>query len=189
MSTGKLRLITPPAIEPVSLSQALVHCHADAGVEDGWFVAAIRAGREFAENYQWRAFVAQEFEYTFDSLPSMPLSFPRAPLVSVDEIKLYDKSNVAYSMSIDDVFVDDASEPAKLILNDGVEWPDIELRSIACLKIKFTAGYGENEINVPSAVKSAILLYVAHMYENRSGEVPELPHAFYNLLRPNRLYQ
>jgi uncharacterized phiE125 gp8 family phage protein len=182
----RLKLVTPPEIEPVTLAEALAHCHVDEGVEDTWFTAIIRAARENCENFQWRAYISQGFELSIDGLPQMPIELPRAPLISVDSIKVYDNKNVETTMALSDFFVDD-SEPARIVFAYGKAWPSITPREIGTVKIAFTAGYAQGR--VPTTVKQAMLLFIGHAYENRSGEVAELPRAYYDLLRPDRMYQ
>ena len=185
---ARLKLITPPTVEPVTLEQALNQCHANAGIEDAWFTQTIKSAREFAEDYQWKAYISQTWQMTFDVLPPHVIYIPRAPLISVDSVDVYDVDNVKTEMDMDDFYVDSDTEPARMILNKGNEWPDVELREMSCVKIGFTAGYGTTATTVPEAVKDAILLYIAHAWNNRAGEY-QFPRQFFDLLRPNRLYQ
>lgn len=188
MISGNLKLVTPPEVEPVTLEEALTQCHADEGVEDEWFLSAISAAREACEDYQWRAYISQVYDLFFDSIPNTPLYIPRAPLIEVQSVKVYDSDNVEYDVDLDTFVISADSEPARLTLAKEKQWPAKDLRSMSAVKIRFRAGYGESADLVPVSVKRAILLYVGWMYGNREGEGKELPKAFYDLLRPNRLY-
>jgi len=183
---GYLRLISKPQIEPVTLDEALIHCHANAGVEDSWIFDAIEEAREVAEDYQRRAYVSQQWEYAFDRMPAFPLALPKAPVVSLDSVTLYGQDGTEESVSPDD-FIVEASEPARIIPAHGFEFPTMTLRSIGGVKFVFTAGYGATAADVPKRVKNAMLLYIGWKYENRSGEGDELPRAFWDLLRPERM--
>lgn len=195
---GRLKLVTGPSIEPITLAEALVQCHAETGVEDSWFTSAIVAARAAAEAFQWRAYITQTWDLTFDSLPKMPLYIPRAPLISISSITLYDRDDDAMVYDEDiatsnpkmsTLFqIDSGTEPARIALKYNADWPSITLRSMSAVQIRFTAGYGATAATVPPLVKSAMLLHIAHFYENRAGEVPEVPMAFFNLLRPDKLY-
>jgi uncharacterized phiE125 gp8 family phage protein len=189
VTRGHLKVITPPTVEPVTLAEACNQCHAEQGIEDAWFIDTIKAAREACENFQWRAYNNQVIELSFDELPEMPITLPRSPVSAVTSVEIYDIDNVKTTMSLSDFFIDLDSEPARLSFNYGKTWPAVNSRYLSAVKMRYTAGYGAAASAVPSTVKKAMLLYIAYMYENRSGEVVEIPRAFYDLLRPERLYQ
>lgn len=186
---GRLSRVTGPAIEPVSLAEALVQCRAMAGVEDAWFNDAIRAAREEAENTQWRAFITQTWDLWFDGFPTMPIDIPRPPLVSVQSVSVYDIANAETVVPVADYFVDRSTEPGRIAFSYGATWPVIEPRELSTVRVRFACGYGMFATDVPRYVKLAILLYIGYMYENRAGEVVKIPDAFYHLLGRERMYQ
>ena len=184
---GRLKIFTAPDTEPVTLDEALTQCHADAGIEDAWFTATIRAAREAAETFQRRAYITQVWDLSFDGKPDLPIYIPRSPIISVDSIDVYDDENVKTECDLSDFFIDLDTDPARITLNRGGSWPAVQMREMSAVKIRFTAGYGAAASTVPASVKDAILLYVTHNCNNRAGEV-EFPKQFFDLLRPNRLY-
>lgn len=199
MLSGKVRVVTPPSIEPVTLAEVLVQSHALSGVEDAWFTDQIIASRQIAEEFMNRAFIEQVLEVTYDGYPDFPILLPRAPVISVDQISIYDTDNtesILYTSSTttpspatgDLTFnIDVNTEPARIDLDYGLVWPSTVLREMSSVKIQFTAGYGDSADDVPSKIKSAIKLFISHMYDNRDGEL-NIPDTFYNLLRPDRFY-
>src|SRR5690554_3177697 len=104
MTTGRLKLFTAPAVEPVTLDEALTQCHADAGIEDAWFTATIKAAREAAETFQRRAYITQVWDLSFDAKPDLPVYIPRSPIISVDSIKVYDEENTETVCDLSDFF-------------------------------------------------------------------------------------
>lgn len=189
MLNGRVKVITPPTVEPVTLAEALQHCHAINSVEDTWFTMAIQAAREAAENYQHRSYLEQTLELTFDEYPETPILLPLGPTIeaSVASIKIYDTANVETSLTLTDFFIDTDSQPARISFDYGNTWPSTLLRSHSSVVIQYKAGYGTTAASVPMSVKFAILLYIGHWYENRACEAIEPPAAFFNLLRPDRL--
>ena len=182
---GKLKLISKPTTEPVSLNMALEQCRGDAGIEDGWFMDKIKAGRIKAEEYQRRSYLAQTWELSFDEFPKGEIFLPRSPVLNIESVIYFDSENTEHSVDLQDFIVDTDSEPARILpLNS---WPSVSLRKINSVKIRYVAGYGEDASSVPETVKDAILLYVSHHWNNRAGET-DLPKAFFDLLKPNRLY-
>ena len=199
MITGKVRVVTPPDIEPVTLAEVTTQAHASVGVEDDWFTDQIVAARQIAEEFMNRAFIEQVLEVTYDDYPYFPILVPTAPVISIDQISIFDTDNtesILYTSSTttpspttgDLTFnIDVNTEPARIDLDYGLTWPSTVLRDMSSVKIQYTAGYGDSADDVPSRIKSAIKLFVSHMYDNRNGELG-IPDSFYNLLRPDRFY-
>jgi hypothetical protein len=202
-----LRLVTPPADEPVSVEDVKIHTHIDHDVEDQIIETWILSARIMAEDYQRRAYIAQAWEMTFDAFPEMPILLPRAPIIGLISIKYWDYLNAESTLfgggddplttteeptttaeSNDDFIVDIFSEPGRIGLAYGKTWPSVQLRSMASVKIRFAAGYGFHKNAVPANVKDAIMLYCAYRNENRAAEVSSAPAQFFNLLNQNRLY-
>lgn len=188
MLQGRIKIVTGPSVEPVTLSEALQHCHAVSSVEDSWFTTVIQAAREAAEEYHQRAYIQQTLEVAYDGTPVLPIQLPRSPTIEVSSIKTYDLDNAETELDLSDFIIDVDAEPAIIDFNYGNTWPSSSFRDISSVKIRFTAGYGTDATTVPAVVKSAILLYIGYLYENRACETVEPPAAFYNLLRPSRLH-
>ena len=101
--------------------------------------------------------------------------------------KIQLRDNTEYEFAASNYFVDTDHEPGRINLEHGISWPAVTLRDINGLKIRFVAGYGDAATDVPQAAKEAITLYCAYRNENRIGET-EVPKAFYDILRPDRVY-
>jgi len=195
-----LKIITPPAIEPVTVSDVKLYCHIDYDTEDTIIEGWIKAGRETAENYQRRAYIRQTWELSEDGFPITPILIPRPPLAGIQSIKYYDYENTETTMDLTDFIIDTSSIPGRVMLGYNIYWPSVTLRSMDSFKLRFIAGYDGTGIvgttttlspdadEVPQYIKDAIMLYCAYRYENRAGEVTTIPEHFYNLLRQERCY-
>jgi len=201
-----LRIITAPAIEPVTVAEVKLHARIDYSVQDSILSGWITSARQRAEEYQNRAYIMQELEIGFDCFPDVPIPIPRAPLVQVKFIKSYDYQNnesilyydgdnaitgindgIADADTNDNYLIDIGSEPGRVTLAYLVSWPDTTLRPIDALKIRYYAGYGTTATSVPGSVKEAIMLYCTWRDDNRAAE-GEFPKQFYDLLS-RRVYQ
>ncbi len=183
-----LKVITPPAIEPVTLTEAKLHSRVDGTTEDALITALIVSGRELAEKFQNRAYITQTLEVTYDGWPNGTIiTLPMPPLIDVVRIRYYDTDNNDDDMDAADYFVDTDSEPGRVSLAYDAAWPSIQLRPINGVQIRFEAGYGALATDVPQNVKDAILLYVNYRYHNRESEREDAPVQFYNLLWPDRV--
>jgi len=168
-----ITLVTPPGAEPVSLDEALVQCHADAGIEDAWFAARIESGRRKVEDYIRRSLITQTWALRIDGAAPAVVDLPRSPVQ-----KLIGITTDSETIDINSVTFNNDGSPARVI------FPSI---TAAALRIEYVAGYGNNPTDVPGPLRDAVLLYVAHSYGNREGE-SDLPKAFYNLIDPYRLF-
>ncbi|MEW5921571.1 MAG: head-tail connector protein [Bacillota bacterium] len=164
-----LSLVTAPAVEPVDLASAKTHLRVDGTDEDVLITALITAAREYCEGFQNRACITQTWDLWLDSFPSEDyIRIPLPPLQSVASVKYYGTDNAEYTMAAADYFVDNKSEPGRLVLAYGKSWPSTTLRPVNGIVVRFTAGHGD-ATNVPQAIKQAMLLLIGHWYANREA--------------------
>jgi uncharacterized phiE125 gp8 family phage protein len=184
-----LSVITPPASEPVTLSEAKAHLRVEVSTDDALITALIAAAREHAEAVTARAFLPQTLEARWDEWPTT-LALPRAPVASVSSVKYLDADGVEQTLSGQDYRVDLASIPPRITPTYGTLWPEAQAVTGA-VAVRFVAGYA-NAGAVPAAIKQAMLLLVAHLYENRAAAVERAlttaPLAYDALLAPYRIY-
>jgi uncharacterized phiE125 gp8 family phage protein len=168
-----LKLVTPPAVEPVTLAEAKTHLRLDTAVDDSYVSALITAARERVELFLRRALITQVFEFTVDDFPAYDraIDLPRPPLRSVEWIKYVDTSGVLQTVAPDTYTVDASSnEIGRVALAWNRSWPFTRY-TINAVTVRFTAGYGEEPGDVPQAIRHAILIETANLYENREDTV------------------
>ncbi len=90
---GRLRLITPPAMEPVTLAEAKLHARIDHDLEDGLLATFIAAARQHGEQLTGRQFVEAAYELSLDGFPcgDDPIELPKPPLQAVESISFVDR--------------------------------------------------------------------------------------------------
>lgn len=192
-----LTLITPPSVEPLIVGDVRQHSRISHTVEDNLLAAWIKTGRELAEGYLRQSLITQTWQVSYDCLPATPILLPRPPTTSVRTITFYDYLGVANELydavNLDgsmqsDFIIQTGTTPARIDLAHAKDWPSTPARSIGCLEIVYTCGYGADGSFVPASVRDAIMLYCAYRYENRAAESGAVPEQFYNLLRFDRVY-
>jgi len=197
-----LELVTPPAAEPVALSDAKLHLKVDTTDDDTLITSLIVAARARAEWHTGRAFITQSWRMWLDcwpgaqaddglppalsATPPSPIAIPLPPLASVASITTYAMDDSATVMDISQYQVDTASSPGRVALKAGVT-PPVNLRALNAIAIAFTAGYGASASNVPDAIKRAILMIVADLYANRGDAGIETSAAALATLAPYRI--
>jgi uncharacterized phiE125 gp8 family phage protein len=192
-SAAALIVATPPAIEPVSLTEAKAHLRVDGDDENAYIGALISVARERLEHETRRAFIRQQITVYMRGIGcgSAPVELPR-PRVMADAIVLeYRDEDAAWQASTG--FIDQRSrEPALLWVTDAPSSVDSPRSpQDAVWRATYWAGYGAEPANVPSPIRHAILLLVAHLFEQRNPAVAEsikdVPKSLDWMLNPYRV--
>lgn len=185
-----LVLTATPAQEPVTVSEAKDYLRIDSAVEDPVVASLILAARLHIEGALDIALITQSWSLFLDRWPEGGcVSIPIGPVNSVDGLRVYDADDVATTVSPDTYVVDLSSLRPRLVRRPGVLWP-FPGRPANGIEIALSAGYGDTPDKVPAPVRQAVLMLVAHWYEQREPVVfekpDELPHGVADLLKPYR---
>jgi uncharacterized phiE125 gp8 family phage protein len=183
-----LTLVTAPAVEPITLTEAKAHLRIDSTDDDSYITALIVAARTIAEERTNRALITQTWDYVLDRFPCGNTITMRKPkLQSVTSITYIGSDDVTNTMSAADYIVD--TDSGRVVLGYGKQWPTVVLRPASAIRIRFVAGYGL-AVAVPQPLKQAIFFLVAHWYENRQPvdkAVEKVPMTFDYLIGPYRV--
>lgn len=189
--TFGLTLLVPPAAEPVTRDEAKAHLRVTDTAEDALIDRLIAVARAAAEAHTGRAFVTQSFRLARDDWPDkLCLPLPCPPLLAINDVRLYDAEGNASIWDASSYTVDTRFTPGRLCLRSGWTWP-VPGRAQGGIEIDFHAGFGAAASDVPVAIRQAVLMLVAHLYENReavAGEAAvEIPSGAAALLAPYRV--
>ena len=188
-----LSLITAPAIEPLTLQEAKSHLRVTASDDDSLILALITAVRQSLEGRfgeLQRALITQTWDWYYDvdsPIPPAALIIPLPPLQSVTSIKYIDVDGVLQTWDAAKYTVDATSLRGRVTPAWGESWPEARC-TINAIIVRFVAGFGATAADVPAPIRHAMLLQIAHLYDNRDthmigGSVEQLP-AVRNLLAP-----
>jgi uncharacterized phiE125 gp8 family phage protein len=173
-----LKLKTPPPAEPVTLVEVKSLLRIDDSDDDNLISSMITAIRQRAEEWTRRSFLTQtwtlwmdEFPFrsgnTMNKLNGRVIIIPRPPMQSVAFIKTYDSDNSTVTFDTSDYFVDTASSPGRVALNDNSSWPT-SLRIFSAVEVEFIAGYGSSASDVPEGIKQGMLQWIKLLFANKS---------------------
>lgn len=187
-----LKLITPPAVEPVTLEEAREHLRAPSAdtSQNALIQALVIAAREHCEHYTHRRFVTQTWDWVMDAFPCWSVELPHAPLQSVTTVNYVDTAGATQLLAGSAYQVDAQTDPGRLMPAYGAVWPSTRPDTLNAVTIRFVCGYGLAAA-VPRLVKAAMLLMVGHLSEHRE-EVSDfqlfaLPLGVERLLSPYRV--
>lgn len=197
-----LKLITPPANDPISLQEAKDHLRIAHSDDDDLIEAFITAATKHVDGprgYLGRALIEQTWDYYADAFPlcNKPLEIPLPPLLEIIGVFYLDSSGGEQEFSAAAYTIDYASEPARLWLPSSGSWPSSVAKTNA-VRVRFRAGYLDESVSpavddVPADIRHAILLYIGSMYEYREQIVSSptpglLPWGAEQLLRNHRAH-
>jgi uncharacterized phiE125 gp8 family phage protein len=202
-----LRVITPPATEPITTDLARQHCRIDSDYDDTLVAMYVTSARMWAEAFLNRALFTQKLQFAVTWAPpptatplvpqslivfplnwpplvKRPIELPRAPAQSVEQITWG---------PLDDMQVADPSdyqlnlnvEPGYVAVQPAI-LPRIPQQSMV---IDYTAGYDDADPDaVPMPIRHGILLLTAFLYEQRGDVDGAMPAFARNLMQPYRLW-
>lgn len=179
------KLKTRPPFEPVTLQQAKDHLRVDDDLEDALIIELIKTARDHVEAIIHGPIITQTWALYNDMFDGVVQLKPQ--LQSVQSIKYIDCNGAQQVLADTEYDVDDTAVVGTVYPRYGKEWPDTR-NQINAVEIEFVAGYGVAD-DVPSSIKSAILLLVGHWFVNRESVIvgvspTETPMAVEALLNP-----
>ena len=169
-----LELITPPAIEPVTLDQAKAQARVEISDDDDLISSLITAARVQCEAYLRQSFITTTWQFNLDAFPfwrtwsviGPPIVLPKPPVQTVAWVKYLDNGGNSTTVDPSLYTVDTASRPARIVRDFIQPWPVIGFVPNAA-QVQYTSGYGDTADDVPAPIKQAILLLVTYLYAQR----------------------
>lgn len=186
-----LKLVTPPAVEPITLAQAKNHLRVDIADDDALIQTYITAARQACEAFIHGSLITQTWRVSYDGFPDdfrAGIWIPVEPLQSVSSFEYWDQNYTLTTMTAatpgpgpflaTDYILDTDSEPARLVLPPNNAWPGVSLWPVSPIQVTVVAGFGADGTTVPAAYLNGMYMCIAHWYENRpavetSGAVPK----------------
>lgn len=183
-------LTAAPAAEPISLAEAKAHLRIDTDDEDTLISSLIVAARMLVERSLGLALITQSWSHFLDAVPQRGcVALPLGPVQSVSAVRLHDGDGGTSTVDAGSYDIDVLSDPARVVLTALV--PSAGLRPFNGFEVSFVAGFGDAASDVPQPIRQALLLLVAHWFEQREpvelGPGPQgVPAIAAGLLQPYR---
>lgn len=170
-----LRLITEPAAEPVTVTEAKAHLVVEHSTDDSMIGVLITAARKHVEARTQRALVRQKWRIYLDHFCDV-IDLHKQPVLSIDSVNYVDGDGVNqvvggaaspnnpsafYSLDLANGYVRKAY---------GATWPTPRYQAQS-VWVDFWTGYASTVSSpntvVPADLRVAILLLIGHLYEHR----------------------
>lgn len=202
-----LSLVTAPASEPVSRTEAKAHLRVDHTSDDTLIDALIVLARQYVEEETNRALFTQTWDWFLDDFPppngtekqvtdllnlygyDYPrfsiIELPKPPLQSITWVKYAHPTTGAMTALVNatDYEYETASERGRLCPVYAKQWPTVKTQ-LNAVNIRFICGWTDTGASlIPKALKHAMLLLIGAYYEHREAivmgkDVRELPVPF-----------
>jgi len=184
-----LEIITQPAFEPVTLTQAKLSARVDSSDEDALFTGIIIPGcRQDCEQLLGRAIMLQTLRLTQRDFPSCrEIVLPRPNLLAVASVQYRDYDGAWQTLGADKYEAGMYGTFGRVALLPTASWPGT-YDMPGSVRVNYTAGYAagteaEQQAAVPASIKRWILARVATAYNFRDAliagtQVAELPNRF-----------
>jgi uncharacterized phiE125 gp8 family phage protein len=173
-----LILNSPPAVEPVSLAEAKTHLRVPHADDDAYVTSLISAARRLVEQRSGLRLINQGWSLFLDGWPDGPVqSLGLFPVSTIVDVVTYSDADVTATYDAAHYYLDAASKPARIVLRSG-RLPPAGSRRANGIEIRFTAGFGATGAAVPQDLCQALLVIIAHWFQNRGdaeAHVPPLP--------------
>lgn len=163
---------TAPTVEPVSLEEARkqVALPLNYTAHDSELVHLITAARQRAEAITGRQLCTATWDLYLEQFPADNIiRLPKPPLSSVTSITYVDLDGSPQTWSSANYVVSTSREPGVVRLAYGISLPSVRYQPDA-IRVRYVAGYGGASA-VPSALKAALLLTLAHWFDHRTSVV------------------
>jgi len=176
-----------PAVAPVTLDEAKLFLRVDHTDEDLAIGDLVSAATTMVEAYAGVSLIDQTWRVDLDQRPvARWLRLPRGtPNPAVTSIVAHLDDGTDVTMDAGDYLV---SVDGTVTLAVGASWPSGTLRAADGLAVTYTAGYGPDPVDVPEAIRRAVLAVTADLYEHRDVPSGGYPRSAAWLLDPYRVF-
>lgn len=176
VTPDQLTLDVAPITDPLDQNEMKEHLRIDHSDDDSYLIDIDKAATEWVERECNIAMVERTYTAKIPHFAEM-IELPRRPLQEVTAIKYWSTDSPSVLTTLWEKTSPEVA-PTTFRVNTGEgfiyrnysqPWPTTDIRHDA-VQITFVAGYG-GVAQVPNALKHALLLLVADLYEHREDTV------------------
>lgn len=170
---GTSTLVSGPVVEPVTVAEAKSHMRIDFADDDTLIGVLVTAAREYVEAELNRDLVERTWDYTFDDLCG-DVVLPHNPVQSVTSVTYSDGDGQSQTVATS-VYGTSLSTPARVWLKNSQSWPTVynQRDSVTVRYVTGYAGTADSPVDrtaIPEAIRVAILMATADLYEHREAQ-------------------
>jgi uncharacterized phiE125 gp8 family phage protein len=164
-----LKLVTPPAVEPITLAELKIQCSLTDSSLDALLTNCIKAARAKAENYTGAAIVTQTWDQTLDAWPDDAIEILKPPATAITSITYRDAAGTTQTLSSALYSLDTATFPGWVLPKFGTSWPATD-GSANAITLRYVTGYADASA-VPGDMRLWLLMTAAYFVAQREAIV------------------
>jgi len=164
-------VLTPPAVEPITLAAAKQHMRVTNTAHDAIIPAYIAAARQHVENVTGLGLVLQQWLVSFDRFELAAQKLPGGRIVSVDLFEYTDALGATQTLAVNTDYLLDPIKGRVFLPLGAWRWP-VTGCVPGAVRVKYKVGATPNtagEVTIDAALYAAILLIAADLFENREA--------------------
>lgn len=169
---GRVSVVTPPAGDVVSTTDAKLHLRVDHATEDALIASLVKAAVDELDpprGWLGRSLLSRTLQLRLDERPPESIVLPGPPVTAVSSVKYRGEDNVFVTIDPSLYFSDLTAEPALLWAGpDG--WPQEMKDGPDMFRVEYVAGYA-SAAAIPEAIKQWIKIRVGELYRDREASV------------------
>jgi len=164
-----LERVAAPATTPITLAEAKAQMRVETSDDDALITRLIAAAVAFTDGQGalGKAMITQTWRQWVGNNPN-EIQLAMLPVASVTAVKYYDTDGALQTATLADFEVFGTSTYKYIKPASGKSWPVAQTRSDA-IAVEYTAGYGDATTDIPDTLRHALLMLIAHWYENREN--------------------
>lgn len=164
-----LELVDAPLVEPITLAEAKAQMRVEHSDDDTLIERLIDVAINYTDvtGALGKAMITQKWGQWIAPNPST-VTLILGPVQAVTAVKYYDTDGTLQTDDYNNYQVFGTSTATTIEPKTGFNWPTTQDRPDA-IKIEYEIGYGDTAADVPAVIKHAMLVLVAHWYENREN--------------------
>lgn len=160
---------TAPSVEPVSAADLRAYLRLDDTSQDTMLAGIISGVRAAVEIDLGRTLITTHYYLDFDEFPCV-IELARPPVQSVTSITYTDTDGTVQTLSTSLYRTDLTSLYPRIIPVYGEVFP-ATLNTTNAMRVEYKAGYGDAATNVPQAIREAIKMLAADIFEHSEASV------------------
>lgn len=161
--------LTPPAVEPVSLTEAKDFLRIVSNDEDELLGTLITAARLMIEAAAGRLLIEQGWRIVLDDWPQGgEIRLPLSPVRSLTAARVHPATGPAETVAPSSLMLVEGSDPPLIAIAAPVPAPG---RAHAAIEIDLVAGFGATRETVPAPLRQAVLRLACRWFEHRGDVV------------------
>lgn len=167
--TSALELVIAPATGAITLEEVKAQLRINFDDDDTLLQSLISTAQAHVDGLGdlGRAMITQTWAQWERQSPGR-VRLRMTPVQSLTSVEYYDSAGTLQTATLSDFELWRDGDFMVCKPKDGAAWPQAVTRPDA-IKITYVAGFGDARSDIPESIRQAMLMLIAHLYENREA--------------------